>query len=38
MPFPGSGWPYSLKEIQSTYKFDEKNSWKIVTWKETEDP
>ena len=39
MPSHGSGWPYSLDKIQSTYKFDEKRSWKRVTWKkEREDP
>jgi len=38
MPSPGSGWPYNLGEIQSTYKFDEKRSWKTFTWKEREDP
>jgi len=38
-PSPGSGWPNSLDDIHSTYKFDEKSSWKIVTWKkEREDP
>ena len=39
MPSSGSGWPYNLHEIQSTYNFDEKCSWKTVTWKkEREDP
>ena len=39
MPSPGSGWPCSLDEIQSTYKFDEKHSWKTITWKkERKDP
>ena len=39
MPSPGSGWPYSLDEIQNTFKFDKKHSWKTVTWKKgREDP
>ena len=39
MTSPGPGWPYSLDEIQSTYKFYVKSSWKTVTWKkEREDP